>query len=254
MPYSIEALENMRGCLAEIPPKATSLRDGYAVRSYSHRRGREYAFNGFLRRISVLERCIAKVFEILPPDKSTLPAREELYDSDIYLHAFVFNTFGSLDNLAWIWVYERLTGGGRPEIRSRDVSLNRENSSIRRSFSPAFQSYLMGLSSWFRHQENYRHALAHRIPLYVPPYAVPTDRQGEYDSLGARMHDAIARRDFEELDRLEAAQIELAAFQPRMIHSFEERSTPILFHRQLLEDFLTIDEIGRKMLEELDVS
>ena len=252
MPYSDRALEDMRTRLAEMPRKAASLREAYVIRSYRHRRGREFAFNGFSRRVGVLERCVEKVFEILPPERTMLPTRQELYDSDIHLHAFVFNIFGALDNLAWIWVYERLTGDGRPVIRSRDVSLNRADAAIRDSFSPAFQSYLTDLSSWFQHQENYRHALAHRIPLYVPPYAVPASRQDEYESLGARMQDAIVRRDFEEFDRLETAQIDLASFQPHMIHSFEERSIPILFHRQLLADFLTIEEIAGRMLQELN--
>ena len=36
-----------------------------------------------------------------------------------------------------------------------------------------------------------------------------------------------------------------------MTHSFTENANRIVFHPQLLADFNTIDELGRKMLEEL---
>jgi hypothetical protein len=251
MTYTAEALEKLDQRLRQMPKKAADLREAYFVYKYQHDRAREFAFNGFGRRVNILERCIDRVFSIIPPEQADLPDRNQLLDTDVHLHAFVFNTFGALDNLAWIWVYERLSGPDATQLDRRDIGLHRPTMRIRRTFSTEFQKYLATRSDWFGLQENYRHALAHRIPLYVPPFAVPTSKQAEYGSLGQRLHDAIARRDFDECDRLEAAQESLASFQPYMMHSFGEGAKPIAFHAQLIADFLTIEEIARKMLDEL---
>jgi hypothetical protein len=37
-----------------------------------------------------------------------------------------------------------------------------------------------------------------------------------------------------------------------MTHSQYESAPAVVFHQQLLQDYLTIDEFGEKMLEELD--
>jgi hypothetical protein len=199
-----------------------------------------------------MDRCIHNVFTAVPPEQIAEPAQEARLDADINLQAFVFNVFGALDNLAWIWTFERLTYGEKPNIARRDVNLNRSQSPIRASFSQPFREFLDAHAEWFQFQENYRHALAHRIPLYIPPSAVPTDDVGTHASLGQAMVDATMRADFDELERLRAAQTELGVFEPVMIHSFGEQVQPIMFHPQLLSDFETVEDIARRMLRELD--
>ncbi len=132
------------------------------------------------------------------------------------------------------------------------VGLRRHNELVRGSFSPEFQEYLRGLNGWFDNLENFRHALAHRIPLYIPPYVVPEDKLAAYQELGERMTEAFNRQDFAEHERLSTEQETLAAFKPFMTHSFEEEAKYVVFHAQLLADFNTIDELGQKLLEELD--
>ncbi len=39
---------------------------------------------------------------------------------------------------------------------------------------------------------------------------------------------------------------------PLMAHSFHEKARPVYFHGQLLADYATIEELGQKMLEELE--
>ena len=51
---------------------------------------------------------------------------------------------------------------------------------------------------------------------------------------------------------MSAEQEKLAVFNPIMTHSFEEEAKIVVFHAQLIADFNTIEELGRKMLEELD--
>ena len=67
----------------------------------------EYARHGFVRRLGTLKRCIENVYSIYPPERFDKPSRDECLDLAINLQSFVFNVFGCLDNLAWIWVNER---------------------------------------------------------------------------------------------------------------------------------------------------
>ncbi len=253
MIFSQEDLEKLNKEYLAVSGKHRRLMDSYLARNYSNSQAQEYAKQGFSRRLKTLVRCIDKIFEILPPDRIELPTSEELSDAAINLQAFVTNVFGSTDNLAWIWVQEKsLAKNDGSPIPNSWVGLRAKNELVRDSFSPEFQEYLRGLNGWFDHLENFRHALAHRIPLYIPPYVVPTEKVAAYQELECRMAEALDQRDFAEHERLSAEQEAMAAFQPFMTHSFEEEAKYVVFHAQLLADFNTIDELGQKMLEELD--
>jgi Protein of unknown function (DUF4238) len=96
-----------------------------------------------------------------------------------------------------------------------------------------------------------RHALAHRIPLYIPPYVIQAPDEAAYKDFETKMSDAIKKHDFAGYDRLSAEQMKLGRFRPWVQHSFEENAAPIVFHAQTLADFNTVEELGRKMLDEL---
>jgi hypothetical protein len=66
------------------------------------------------------------------------------------------------------------------------------------------------------------------------------------------MEQAMRAGNFAEYDRLEAEQLRLARFTPWIQHSFEEEARPIEFYPQLIVDFLTIEELAWKMLDELN--
>jgi hypothetical protein len=225
------------------------------TRTYCHPRGREFAFHGFSRRLSLLKHCVFKVFEVLPAHQHAEPDEDNRFDATINLQAFVFNTFGAIDNLAWVWAYERLADAeGEPTIGKSDVALNKAKSPIRSSFSEPFREYLDEHMEWFRFQEDYRHSLAHRIPLYIPPSAVPTEKTGVHASLGEEMIQAALRGDPVRYDQLMVAQKELAVFLPVMIHSFGEEARPVFFHPQMICDFETVEELARRFFDELDAS
>ena len=121
------------------------------------------------------------------------------------------------------------------------------------SLSPKLREHLDGLEEWFAQQDNYRHALAHRIPLYVPPYLITESKKAAYQKLEVRKSDAINRGARDDHDRLSAEQDALGVFSPVMTHSFGENTNHIVFHAQILADFNTVEELGRIMLEELDI-
>jgi hypothetical protein len=74
----------------------------------------------------------------------------------------------------------------------------------------------------------------------------------EYNALERLSNEALQRMDLDEYDRLQAEQLKLGRFRPWMTHSFEEGAPHVVFHYQLLADYNTVDEFGRKMLQELD--
>jgi hypothetical protein len=78
--------------------------------------------------------------QINPPARDELPSKEEIADATISIQSFVFNIFGAIDNLAWIWVSE--TGQKRADgtpIPKKHIGLWPDNSSVRATLSSEFQ-------------------------------------------------------------------------------------------------------------------
>lgn len=251
--FSQNDLQKLKEEYLKISGKHDRLLEAYLRRSYDDARAREYAHHGFSRRLKTLVRCIDNIFEILPPDRADLPTSEELSDVNINLQAFTFNIYGCVENLAWIWVCEKtlMKDDGSP-IPNEWIGLRKKNTLVRKSFSPEFLEYLDGLENWFDHLENFRHAVAHRIPFYVPPYMITEDKIAAYRDLENRITDALNHGALEDYDHLSAEQDALGVFRPVMTHSFIEDARHVVFHPQLFADFNTIEEFGWKMLEELD--
>ena len=101
------------------------------------------------------------------------------------------------------------------------------------------------------HIKNFRDALAHRIPLYIPPYVVKTSNAHEVTRLDQEANAAFSRGDLAEYNRLIDEQRKLGEFRPWMTHSFYEQAPHIVFHPQLISDYGTVDELGTNMLEAL---
>jgi hypothetical protein len=185
---------------------------------------------------------------MVPPETTVIPARSTLYDTQINIQAFVTNVYGGVDNLAWTWVHER---GLTDAIPRNQVGLRKGHTAVRSSLSPEFQTYLLKLDGWFDYVVEYRDALAHRIPLYIPPGGVRTANVAAYNELALSMTEALNRRDPDEYWRLWEEQDRLLVFQPLMSHSASETTAYFAFHAQMIADFMTIEELGQKMLSEL---
>jgi len=98
--------------------------------------------------------------------------------------------------------------------------------------------------------EDYRHALAHRVPLYIPPKQLNNEDADEWNRLENELSEAIRRRDFKGWDKIFAKQAALGTFEPIMMHSYGEGARPVFFHSQMVCDLATVVEIGEKMLAE----
>jgi hypothetical protein len=214
---------------------------------------KEYATQGYPRRLGIMAHCIHQVFETIPPDKDEIPSKEQIFDATISIQAFLINAFGCIDNLARIWIHEKpvTTTKGKPLPRG-EIGLFVHHTRVRGSLSQGFREYLKTLDEWLTFMGNFRHALAHRIPLYIPPYAIRPVDESAYKEIETKMTEASRRGELAEYERLEVEQKKLARFMPWMHHSYLEKATPAVFHPQLLADFHTVEELGLKMHDELE--
>ena len=226
------------------------LRECYLTRRYKDAHAEEHALHGFSRRLGTLIRAVNLVFDLLPPELDAIPERDTVVDATIAIQSFVLNTFGCLDNLAWIFVYEKgVTKLDGTALDPQSVSLG--NKAVRAKFSKEFSAYIDSRDDWFKAIKEFRDALAHRIPLYIPPFIVTPDVVDEYNRLERESGEALRGQKFGEYDLLQAEQKKLGRFRPWMTYSRTENAHSIAFHPQSLADFNTVAEFGRKMLEEL---
>jgi hypothetical protein len=141
-------------------------------------RAQEYLLHGICRRLGVLHRAITNVFDIFPVTREGLLTFDEMHDLDINLHAFAINVYGLLDNIAWVYVFENSL---EDKIRGGRLGVGLFSRNTTKHFPERIRQYLYSatMKAWYGdYAKNYRDALVHRIPLYVPPYNIaPEDVQ-----------------------------------------------------------------------------
>jgi hypothetical protein len=177
-----------------------------------------------------------------------VPSKTRLYNAQINIQAAIGKTYGCVDNLAWVWVHEC---GLAQSIGRRQVGLRKHNKQVRCTLSAELRAYFDSLEGWFDYLVDYRDALAHRIPVYIPPGGVPPKDHEKAKELEDRKTAALNALRPYEYERLDAEHSKLFIFQPLVCHSFTEMLAPLAFHPQLICDFLTVEELGEKMLAEL---
>jgi hypothetical protein len=253
--YDHDQLAQLRDGYCTVNPAYERLMGDYLSLPLTNEAAYEYVRHGFVRRLGTLKRCIENVYSTCPPERSDKPSRDECLDLAINLQSFIFNVFGCIDNLAWIWVKEKQVtdNRGRP-LRDQQIGFRPGCIAVRETFSAKFQEYLISRDDWFGYLENYRHALAHRIPLYVAPYTLRRSKLDEHNELERRKDEARKQRDFDLSLMLDAEQEALGTFTPWMMHSFSENAAPVPFHYQILIDWNTVVEMADKFLGEISTS
>lgn len=253
MYFAQESIDRLAAGYSSLPGKRDQALETLLSREYAVPRAKELAAHGVSRRLKTMCHCIESVFEVLPPEREDLPSMDELLEAVVHIQAFTFNAFACLDNLAWIWVCEQqLTTDKGEKIPPTKIGLGKRCRIVRRSLPSEFRAHLKSLDAWFDHLENFRHALAHRIPLYIPPCVVREQDVPRYELLGRQMEKARRRRNFERYEKLKAEQQGLTRYQPEMLHSPADNTKRIVFHPQLLSDFETICDLAKRMNEALN--
>ncbi len=248
MSYSEDGLRELEGKFFELRGKSNDLILRYLERNYRNDKAQEFAQHGLCRRLRLMTRCIKKVFEILPPETREVPETDVIHDVTVHLQAFLFNAYGCLDNLAHIWVQEmNVKGEDGQLIRRSRIGFGDQNQEVLDSLPDTLTNFLSEIRDWRKNLESFRHALAHRIPLYIPPGYLIKEKEEEYHKLQRRINDAVRKLDFEMVDRLEEEQSALLSFHPIATHSFDEDPKIMFFHVQMLNDFHIVQEIASKL-------
>jgi hypothetical protein len=250
--YKRHQLTELREGYDSVTPAYERLMANYLSLRLANEGAYEDVRHGFVRRLGTLKRCIENVYSTYSPERSDKPSRNECLDLAINLQSFISNVFGCIDNLAWIWVKEKkVTDKQDRPLRGQQVGLRPRQEVVRQSFSIKFQQYLISRDDWFGHLEDFRHALAHRIPLYVIPYILHPDKLQAHNDLEERKREAHNKRDFRAYEQLDAEQENLGTFSPYMTHSMTERAPLVPFHCQILADWNTVVEMADEFLQEL---
>lgn len=208
-------------------------------------KSKEYLFHGVMRRLSVLKRCTENIIKIFPVKRTNKLKRDELKDIDINLQTFIFNVFGVLDNLAWVYVLEKEL---ETCINKKNVGLFKDET--KKYFSVEFNNYLEEMKSWFfDYLLNFRDSLAHRIPLYVPPMYLSSEETERMKQIDKEKAEAIRKRDFDTAEKLFEEEQNLGALSAHFCHSYTERMTPQNLHGHLISDFRTLEEVIKRYKE-----
>jgi hypothetical protein len=250
--YSDENIKILEDDRAHLRWRCLQLRQRFMGHQFRNEQATEFALQGFSRRLSTLVRCIENTLCTIPPDLDGIPTLDQTHDVAIQVQAFIFNVFGCLDNFAWVWVLEQnVTKPDGASLPPEWVGLRTQNKVVRDSLGQELRQYLEGMSDWFTYLEDYRHALAHRIPLYVPPFSVNPNNADRYRELERSIFALIVQRKNAEAQAQELERDSLRFFQPWIMHSWMGEARPIQFHTQMLTDFKTIEAIGARLLDEL---
>ena len=214
-------------------------------------KAKEYLLQGVARRLDVIERCVENVYSIFPLQRKELLSHDELKDVDINLHAFIVNVFGILENLAWVLIHEK---GLTNILDKKKVGLFKKETKSR--LSSEFRQYLDSNSIKAWHDQflaNYRDALSHRIPLYVPPKALTSEQKEQVVQAEKQLNDSIRLCDFDTMKKILDEDERIGDPCPLFIHSIsEEDSKHIVFHAQIIADFNTVEEVVNKFCETFD--
>jgi hypothetical protein len=249
--YKPEIAEEMQLRMLRTLERSFDLVSNYTFRRYQSEQGSEYATHGFGRRLRTLDHCLRGVFEILPPDMAPLPTRDEAQEATVLLQVFYINLYGAFDNLAHLWVAERNVMIGDRPFGRREIGFAPKYAALRRTLPDHIQCKLTEYDGWFGYVEDFRHALAHRIPLYIADRAyTPSDAEA-FSRIQDQKRQAYQDRDFDKLDALMDEQAELGTFNSLVMHSFGERARPVQFHPQMIIDHSTVVEFAELFLNEL---
>ena len=233
--------------------KYDSLAAAYAGKRFENETAREFASQGFPRRLELMKQCILGSMEPFPPRISWVPSPFNILDAMIYLQAFVVNARGCTDNLAYVWVREKgLTAEDGAPLADSEVGFGPGNEAVLDTLSPEFAGYLRNLGPWFAYLGRFQHALAHHVPLYVPGNTVSYETLRQFEEMGERIGDAELGGDHDEADRLTRERSALISFFPIMEHAFGANANKGVFQFQMMMDLETIVEIAQRLLLEFD--
>ncbi|AEF84127.1 conserved hypothetical protein [Treponema primitia ZAS-2] len=210
-------------------------------------KAREYLIHGVNRRINILNQCIENIFEIYPPDRNTLLGLSNVTTICINLHAFLINVYGIIENLSLFIAYENnLFDPSISEKKQRNkMGLYKKdfyiklNDNLKNHFSSEKSQ------AWYNeYAKNYRDALAHRIPPYVPPMELSDEDIKMRNEIEEKINNYKADgTNYNELHEMLNKTWTIGSPANYFLHSFSEKSKLVPIHIQIINDMITIKEM-----------
>lgn len=246
--FKLDAVVELKGGLSTAIEKNLDVKIQLLHHPFKQQRAFEFAVHGICRRFDTLKHCCERVYELLPPDLEELPESETVKEATIHIQAFVSNVVGVLDNLAWVWISEReLTHQDGRDFLPKEVKLSRDCRDLWRDLPLAFRQQVVEFRPWFEHISDWRDALLHRIPLYIPPFSVrDIDAYNQLEQAG---YLALKEGDLDKHGAISEELEEMKFFAPLIMHSFSENPQPAVFHPNLIADMNTVSDLVSHLLK-----
>jgi hypothetical protein len=245
MKYSSEASAQVERDYRVVQPELRALFVSLAsvlAPSLKSEKAREYVIHGVCRRLMIIHRCIENIFTIYPLNRTSLLNDEERINLEINLHAFLINVHGIPDNLAWSYVLEH-DSKIDPKLKEGQVSLFKKETKKHLPIEVREYVNSADLSNWHKqYAKDYRDALAHRIPPYIPPSIQTPAHQAQCKELEARMVQAIEERNVDLAEKLFEEQNAIGSICGAFKHSLGD-SEAMLLHPQIIVDAKTVMQI-----------
>ena len=206
----------------------------------------EFLSQGVSRRLGIVYRCLGNIFSIFPPNRIEILDRNGLLDVEINLHTFLINIYGIIESTGLALAYENDLIGDESDNKLPVKKINLFKRRFRRLLNPNLCAYLQRntIIQWYNeYVKNYRDALAHRIPPYIPPAALNDEQARRYKLLEDEANRLRREGDFEQIEAIQTEQNSLGKANPLFVHSFSEEAKPLYLHPQLIADFRTVEEL-----------
>lgn len=239
--FRSDQIEEMREILDTVQDRGDEIIERLVMYRFRTATASEFATHGLARRLSAITYSTARVFEEMPPDFDGIPTSDQRSETTAHLQTVAFNVNGCFDNLARIWVAENDVKKANGRSLSRgEIGFVAKCDVVRASLPEKLRSQIGQLDPWFSNLEDFRHATAHRVPLYIPPFLIDPKNAEAYREFDRNAGEALGCRDFEAYERFESARDALRHFRPMIATSVNEMASA-LFHPQLLADFATVE-------------
>lgn len=143
--------------------------------------------------------------------------------------------------MAWVVAHEK---GVAEKIKKVNIGLY--SNEFQYYLDDGFKGYLNSgkMRNWHdNYLKNYRDALSHRIPLYVPPKKVTPEQVEQIKTLSKEITGAQICQNYDEMLKLQEQIDNIGDPSPFFTHSFSESGQKImLLHVQVITDFGTVED------------
>lgn len=203
---------------------------------------------GVMRRISLLSRATIELFDILPPTFVGIPPKATIDLATLLIQANIVNTYGLLDCWAHVWALEfDVRCKKNKPLRNENIGIGKTKRQFRNSLTGGLRELIELREPWIQQLSSYRHSLAHRIPLYIPPNMVDPKNADEYNRLQTAWYLSLDRKERQDLKE---KMDNLSHFKAMIAYDLDE-DDPVFFHPQLLINFITVEELSMRFLHEI---